>query len=109
MIYGFEKKLNKLPIDKLHIKGGDVDLWITLGEKRRWLGGRGANIPSFELFTSPDCRYTEGWIKFNQPLYRYGNLIEGIALEFKKGRVVNQAVGVLSKAELKKKIEENIL
>jgi len=88
MIYGFEKKLNKLPIDKLHIKGGDVDLWITLGEKRRWLGGRGANIPSFELFTSPDCRYTEGWIKFNQPLYRYGNLIEGIALEFKKGRVV---------------------
>jgi aminopeptidase len=77
-----------MPIDKLHIEGKDVDLWITLGEKRRWLGGRGANIPSFELFTSPDWRGTEGWIKFNQPLYRYGNLIEGIELEFKKGKVV---------------------
>lgn len=88
MIYSFERKLNKMPIDKLHIEGKDVDLWITLGEKRRWLGGRGANIPSFELFTSPDRRYTEGWIKFNQPLYRYGNLIENIRLEFKKGKVV---------------------
>lgn len=88
MIYGFERKLNKMPIDKMHIEGKDVNLWITLGEKRRWLGGRGANIPSFELFTSPDRRGTEGWIKFNQPLYRYGNLIEGIRLEFKKGRVV---------------------
>jgi len=28
---------------------------------------------------------------------------------FKKGRVVDQAVGALSKAELKKKIEENLL
>jgi hypothetical protein len=37
MIYGFEKKLNNMPIEKLHIEGADVDLWITLGEKRRWL------------------------------------------------------------------------
>ncbi len=28
---------------------------------------------------------------------------------FKKGQVVNQSVGALSKAELKKKIEENLL
>jgi aminopeptidase len=52
------------------------------------LGGSGRNIPSFEVFTSPDWRGTEGWINFNQPLYRYGNLIDGIRLEFKGGKVV---------------------
>lgn len=84
----FRRKLNNLKIEKVNIKGSDVDLWIKVGKKRIWSGGDGANIPSFEIFTSPDWRGTEGWIKFNQPLYRYGNLIEGIELEFKNGRVV---------------------
>jgi len=87
-IEGFKRKLDKLKIEKVYVKGSDVDLLITLGKKRQWLGGRGANIPSFELFTSPDWRGTEGWIRFNQPLYRYGTLVEGIELEFKKGHVV---------------------
>jgi aminopeptidase len=84
----YRQKLNKMPIDKLHIKGSDVDLWIKLGEKRQWNGGSGRNVPSFEIFTSPDCRGTEGFIKFNQPLYRYGNLITGIELTFKAGKVI---------------------
>lgn len=84
----YRKKLNKLSVKKFHIKGRDVDLWITLGEKRKWIGGRGRNIPSFEIFTSPDWRGTEGWIKFNQPLYRFGNLITGIELYFKNGKVI---------------------
>ncbi|MBQ2600570.1 aminopeptidase [bacterium] len=33
-------------------------------------------MPSFEIFTSPDCRDINGRVRFNQPLYRYGNLIE---------------------------------
>ena len=82
------KKLTNLKIEKLHVKGNDVDLWVQIGKDRRWLGGRGANIPSFEVFTSPDWRGTSGWIRFNQPLYRYGNLIKGIRLEFKNGKVV---------------------
>ena len=81
------KKLNLIPAKRLHITGSDVDLWITLGEKRQWLGGSGRNIPSFEIFTSPDWRGTHGWIRFNQPLYRYGSLISGIRLEFKNGLV----------------------
>ncbi len=81
-------KLNTLPIEKMHVTGPDADLWIHLGKKRRWMGGSGRNIPSFELFTSPDWRGTEGWMRFNQPLYRYGVLIKGIQLWFKNGRVV---------------------
>ena len=67
----------------------EVELRLTLGERRQWVGGSGRNIPSFEIFTSPDWRGTDGWIAFNQPLYRYGNLISGIRLEFAEGRVVN--------------------
>lgn len=86
----YRSKLNKLSpkIDRLHAVGADMDLWIKLGEKRAWHAGSGRNIPSFEIFTSPDWRGTEGWIRFNQPLYRYSNKITGIELEFKKGRVV---------------------
>jgi len=81
-------RLNALPIEALHVVGTDVDLHVTLGERRQWVGGSGRNIPSFEIFTSPDWRGTEGWIAFNQPLYRYGNLVRGVRLEFVDGRVV---------------------
>ena len=82
-------KLNSLKIKTLHIKAKDTDLTISMGKKRKWIGGSGRNIPSFELFTSPDWRGTEGIVSFNQPLYVYGNLVENIRLEFKDGVVVN--------------------
>jgi aminopeptidase len=81
------KWLDALEIERLHVQGEDADLWVSVGEQRRWLGGRGRNIPSFELFTSPDWRGTSGWIYCNQPLYRYGSLVKGIRLEFVDGRV----------------------
>ena len=82
-------KLNNLNIDKVHVEWEDIDLYITIWEKRQWLGGSGRNIPSFEIFTSPDWRWTNGRIKFNQPLYQYGNLIEWIELEFKDWLIIN--------------------
>jgi aminopeptidase len=86
-------KLNGLPIDKLHVAARNTDLWITLGEKRRWLGGSGRNIPSFEIFTSPDWRGTSGSIFFDLPLYRYGNIIKDISLEFANGKIVSAKAG----------------
>lgn len=86
-------KLNDLPIEKINIKAKHTDLWLTLGKSRQWLGGSGANIPSFEIFTSPDWRGTNGHIYFDLPLYRYGNLIEDIYLEFKNGKVVKARAG----------------
>jgi aminopeptidase len=85
--------LNSLPIDRLHVEGQDADLWLTLGEMRRWMGGGGANVPSFEVFTSPDWRGTEGRIRFSEPLYIYGSLIKGVELEFEQGRVIRATAG----------------
>ena len=84
-----KKKLNSLSIEHVHMTGPDCDITIRLGSNRAWKAGSGANIPSFEHFTSPDWRGTEGWIAFNQPLYRYGNIIDGIKLNFSRGRVVS--------------------
>ena len=88
-ISDYKQRLDALAIDRLHIQGEDVDLQITLGEQRQWIGGSGRNIPSFEIFTSPDWRGTDGWISFNQPLYRYGTMVTGVRLEFRDGRVVD--------------------
>jgi len=82
------KKLNSLNINSLHIKGKDANLNIKLGSSRIWNGGSGRNIPSFEVFTSPDWQGTNGWIRFNQPLYRYGNILKNIYLQFNQGKVI---------------------
>lgn len=83
-----KKELDALEIEWLHVEGKRIDLHVQLGKNRRWLGGSCRNIPSFELFVSPDWHGTEGTIYFNQPLYRYGNILRDITLEFKKGVVV---------------------
>ncbi len=85
--------INKLEIDHLTVEGEDVDLTIKLGPERVWKGGADRNIPSFELFTSPDWRGTNGWIKFNQPLYRYGNILDKVELHFENGVVTKYSAG----------------
>jgi aminopeptidase len=83
--------LNAMHIDKVHIEAEGIDLWVGLGAERQWLGGSGRNIPSFELFISPDWRRTEGEIAFSQPLYHYGNKMDGIRLVFKNGVIVESS------------------
>ena len=83
-----KEKLNNLKIKTLRVKSKNVDLIVGIGKNRNWMGGSGRNIPSFEVFISPDRRVTNGYIKFNQPLYRYGNLVKDIFLRFEDGRVV---------------------
>ena len=84
-----KKKLNNLPIKELIIKSEKINLTIGIDKNRRWLGGSGRNIPSFEVFISPDWRKTQGHIEFDMPLYRYGSKIERIKLDFKEGKVIN--------------------
>lgn len=80
------KKLSAMKIDSIHITGGDADLHIGLGANRAWRAGGGNNIPSYEVFTSPDYRRVNGWIRFNQPLYnKFGTIIRDVSLTFKDG------------------------
>jgi len=87
-VHGIKKWLNSLKIKTLHIEAKNIDLTITPGEKRKWSGVSGHNIPSFEIFFSPDWRGTEGTYYANLPSFRSGNYVKGIRLTFQKGAVV---------------------
>ena len=83
-----KKWINSLNIDTFRIESASMDLEIKLGDKRRFLGVSGHNIPSFEIFTSPDYRYTKGIYFSNLPSYRSGNYVENIRIEFKNGKAI---------------------
>ncbi len=79
--------LNSMRITSYHVQSARIDLRVGHGLQRRWIGISGHNIPSFELFISPDWRQTEGVFFANQPSYRNGNLVRDVRLEFKNGSV----------------------
>ncbi|WP_461209977.1 aminopeptidase [Desulfocurvus sp. DL9XJH121] len=81
--------LDALPVRSLRVESEHVDLEVTPGESRRWEGLTGHNIPSFELYLSPDWRGTRGVYYADQPSFRGGNLVRGVRLEFVDGRVVD--------------------
>lgn len=89
-----KQKLNSLRIEHVIVEGDDMELKLKIGADRLWKGGGGRNIPSFEIFTSPNWRGSEGWIKINEPVYRYGNVIQDIEMQF--------AQGLVTQAEAKK-------
>ena len=83
--------LDSQDVEYFHILSENTDLRVYPGIKRRWLGVSGHNIPSFELFLSPDCRKTSGVYYADQPSYRSGNYVRGVRLEFKEGRVISSS------------------
>ncbi len=80
-----KKWINGMKVKYYHVESKSVDLKITPGNNRKWIGLSGHNIPSFEIFLSPDWRGTEGVYFANQPSFRSGNYVEGVRIEFRKG------------------------
>jgi aminopeptidase len=85
--------LNSLDVAYFHVESDQVDLKITPGQQRKWIGITGHNIPSFELFMSPDWRGTQGVYYANQPSYRNGNYVEDVRMEFRDGIATNISAG----------------
>ena len=92
------QKLNDLHIKELHYRNSlGTDLKIGLSDKARWLGGASlikgreiiVNIPTEEVFTTPDKHKTNGVVYCSKPLLYSGSIIKDIMLEFKDGKVVN--------------------
>jgi aminopeptidase len=90
--------LDALAPDAIRYRGPGTDLTVGLLPNARWLAGSGftkagveyvANMPTEEVFTSPDCRRAEGTIRSSLPLALLGQIIRGLELTFKDGRIVN--------------------
>jgi aminopeptidase len=90
-------KLSALELDSLHYEGPGTDLHVGLLPGSQWIGARletiggivhAPNIPTEEVFTSPDPERTEGIVSATKPLYNGGLLIEGLRIRFEAGRAV---------------------
>jgi aminopeptidase len=90
-------QLNDLHADALRYRGPGTDLTVGLLSAARWMAGGGdtstviyyvANMPTEEVFTSPDARRTEGTIRSSLPLVLSGQVVRGLELTFEHGRAV---------------------
>jgi aminopeptidase len=89
--------LNARKFHALHYSGPGTDLTIGLADGCLWQGGAAtakngitcnANIPTEEVFTTPHARRVEGHVASTKPLSYQGALIDGIAVRFEGGRIV---------------------
>jgi len=87
-VTAIKKGLSSLKVKYFHMESANLDLRITPGDERQWIGVSGHNIPSFEIFVSPDWRGTEGIYYANLPSFRSGNYIEDVRITFTKGKAV---------------------
>jgi aminopeptidase len=90
--------LTERGFDSLRFRGPGTDLTVGLLPGGLWLAARDesasgiahvANIPTEEVYTSPDYRRTEGTVRSTRPLDLLGTVVEGLAMRFENGRVVD--------------------
>jgi aminopeptidase len=90
-------QLNELRFDALHYRGPGTDFTIGLLPTARWMSalfrtsqGREyvPNMPTEEVFTTPDPRRAEGTISSSRPLALLGEVIRGLRLIVREGHVV---------------------
>jgi aminopeptidase len=87
-------------LDAVHYNGPGTDLVLGLHPGSRWVGGAIAsddgvpyvpNLPTEEVFTSPDPTRADGTLALTRPLVMPGNgiVVEGLRLRFEGGRIVD--------------------
>jgi aminopeptidase len=90
-------KLTELKFDSLHYTGPGTDFKVGLLDSARWMSALFhtatgieyvPNMPTEEVFTSPDSRRAEGTIRSTQPLALLGDVVEGLRLTVKDGKIV---------------------
>jgi aminopeptidase len=90
-------ELNERGFDQVRFRGPGTDLTVGLSPGSTWMSGGGetidgrrfvANMPTEEVFTSPDRRRTEGTVRATMPLALAGNIVRDLELRFENGRAV---------------------
>src|SRR5439155_1990126 len=88
--------LNDLRLDAVHFSGPGTDLTVGLLPESRWQGAESltadglpyvANMPTEEVFTTPDWRRTEGRVRATRPLAMLGRIVRGLEIQFEAGRI----------------------
>src|SRR5580765_1044117 len=89
--------LNERHFDAVRFRGPGTDLTVGLNRQSRWASAGSKtsfgrrhipNVPTEEVFTTPDWRRTEGTVRSTMPLALPGNIIRDLELRFVGGRAV---------------------
>ena len=98
-IWQAASRLDELDLDALRFVGPGTDLSVGLLPSSRFAkeGGHATtrtgiqhmpNLPTEELFTTPDPERTEGVVASTKPLDVSGSLVTGLQVRFERGRAV---------------------
>ncbi len=91
-------QLTELRLDSLHFRGPGTDLTVGLLPGSRWIAAAittadgipfAPNLPSEEIFTTPDPTRTEGVVQATRPLDIAGTVITGLRAKFVGGRITD--------------------
>jgi aminopeptidase len=92
------KQLNALDLDSVRFRGPGTDLTIGLMPESEWHAaafttswGRPhvPNMPTEEVYTTPDRRRAEGRVRSTRPLALTGAIVRELEIEFEGGRAVS--------------------
>jgi aminopeptidase len=98
-IWEVASRLDELELDSLRFVGPGTDLTVGLLPSSRFAKDGGAsttrfgvrhvpNLPTEELYTTPDPERTEGFVTATKPLDVGGSLVRGLRIRFEGGRAV---------------------
>jgi aminopeptidase len=88
--------LTQRHFDSLRYRGPGTDFTVGLLPSSRWVAGDSetsfgvkhiVNLPTEEVFTTPDCRRAEGKLRSTLPLDLRGTVVRDLEFEFREGRV----------------------
>ena len=91
------QRLTDRHFDALRLHGDGTDLTIGLFPSAHWAAGdletvdgrrHSPNIPTEEVFGTPDPERVGGYVSATMPLELSGSIIDGIRIEFEGGRAV---------------------
>ncbi|MET0424455.1 MAG: aminopeptidase [Actinoplanes sp.] len=91
-------QLDALELTEVRYLGEGTDLTVGLPAEARWTGGglidaKGIpympNLPTEEVFTSPDRRRADGVIRLTKPVVVAGQLVTGLRVTFRGGRITD--------------------
>jgi aminopeptidase len=99
--------LNERSFETVRFRGPGTDLTVGLLPQSRWHSAQGTtvfgrkfipNMPTEEVFTTPDLRRAVGRVRSTKPLALQGTIVRDLELRFEDGRIVD--VGASSGAEV---------
>lgn len=79
--------------DKVELRGPNVDLKLSIKD-RKFVNACGLNnMPDGEIFTGPVEDSVQGWVRYTYPSIYGGRVVENVELQFTDGKVTSATAG----------------